>query len=290
MFARSHALAAAGLCLLLAGCEGEGAADDPAPDPSDAPTWHQDIAPLIHRSCVGCHQPDGIGQFSMRTFAEAAPLAGAIANSVATGRMPPWGARSTDDCTPRHAFEDDIRLSAGEVALLTRWVDGGALGGDPATAAELPTVALAALDGVQQALASAVPFTTVGTSDQFRCFVLDPGLTEDAFVDGIHIVPGNPLVVHHALVYIDQGGEESSSRPRSACSRRPTGTSSGSASMPTTPLSPSCRSCRRAMSSSSSAPSTTRWATPSYATRWPSRASTRPTTWSWATRRSTRCA
>ncbi|MBM3458287.1 MAG: hypothetical protein FJX77_07120 [Armatimonadetes bacterium] len=39
--------------------------------------------------------------------------------------------------------------------------------------------------------------------DEFRCFVLPTGLTEDRQVVGIEIRPGNPRVVHHVLNFVD---------------------------------------------------------------------------------------
>jgi hypothetical protein len=40
-----------------------------------------------------------------------------------------------------------------------------------------------------------------GGTDDYRCFLLDPGLTAPAFVTGIGFVPGNRDVVHHAILF-----------------------------------------------------------------------------------------
>ncbi|GAA1914430.1 hypothetical protein [Nocardioides marmoribigeumensis] len=42
---------------------------------------------------------------------------------------------------------------------------------------------------------------TRGGTDDYRCFLLDPGLTEDTFVTGVDVRPGNPEVVHHVILY-----------------------------------------------------------------------------------------
>ena len=47
------------------------------------------------------------------------------------------------------------------------------------------------------------PYVTSGDKDEFICFVIDPGLTEDQYLTGIHLVPGNPKVVHHAVISLD---------------------------------------------------------------------------------------
>ena len=40
----------------------------------------------------------------------------------------------------------------------------------------------------------------VGTDD-YRCFLLDPGLEQDAWLTGTHVLPGNPDVVHHVILF-----------------------------------------------------------------------------------------
>lgn len=42
--------------------------------------------------------------------------------------------------------------------------------------------------------------TGVGTDD-YRCFLLDPKITRDAFVTGFNVLPGNPDVVHHVILF-----------------------------------------------------------------------------------------
>ncbi len=42
--------------------------------------------------------------------------------------------------------------------------------------------------------------TGVGTDD-YRCFLLDPGLDKDAFITGIDVLPGNEDVVHHVILF-----------------------------------------------------------------------------------------
>jgi hypothetical protein len=37
--------------------------------------------------------------------------------------------------------------------------------------------------------------------DDYRCFLIDPGLDEDAYVTGSDVVPGNTAVVHHAILF-----------------------------------------------------------------------------------------
>jgi hypothetical protein len=38
-------------------------------------------------------------------------------------------------------------------------------------------------------------------TDDYRCFLLDPGLDEDVWLTGSHVLPGNPEVVHHVILF-----------------------------------------------------------------------------------------
>ena len=42
--------------------------------------------------------------------------------------------------------------------------------------------------------------TGVGTDD-YRCFLLDPGLDHDAFISGTNVIPGNRESVHHVILF-----------------------------------------------------------------------------------------
>lgn len=44
------------------------------------------------------------------------------------------------------------------------------------------------------------PPTGKGTDD-YRCFLLDPEITEDSFVTGFDVLPGNPDIVHHVILF-----------------------------------------------------------------------------------------
>ncbi|MCB0895667.1 MAG: hypothetical protein H6529_13930 [Nocardioides sp.] len=42
---------------------------------------------------------------------------------------------------------------------------------------------------------------TAGGTDDYRCFVLDPKLDKDVWLTGSNVLPGNPLVVHHVILF-----------------------------------------------------------------------------------------
>ena len=50
-------------------------------------TFTKDIAPIVQRSCQGCHRPDSIAPMSLLTYEEVRPWAAAI--KAAHGAPPP---------------------------------------------------------------------------------------------------------------------------------------------------------------------------------------------------------
>jgi hypothetical protein len=42
---------------------------------------------------------------------------------------------------------------------------------------------------------------TSGGTDDYRCFLLDPRLDRDAWLTGSNVLPGNPQVVHHVILF-----------------------------------------------------------------------------------------
>lgn len=178
-----------------------------APVPDDGVvTWNQEIAPIVTRKCVTCHQPGGIAPMSLADYQSALPYAGKMLQQVEAGTMPPWGAMSTDECQPAFGFKDDPRLTDDEHALLAAWLDQGALEGQPLTK-PLPKPASTAL--VNPDLHATIPSSVeiAGTDDRFVCFVLDPGFDKDRYIQAVQVNPGNTAVVHHVLIFADPNAE-----------------------------------------------------------------------------------
>ncbi len=189
-------------------------------------------------------------------------VSGLMRDETERRAMPPWGAFETDECKPNHTFRDDLRLTEAEVALFAAWYDAGSPEGDPAAAP--PPIELKGIDlpGMTLEVQPAKPFVSSGDADQFRCFVMDPGLEKDSYLNGWNFIAGNPKVVHHALLFVDPrpvpatpsptrlAVTSASAAPASAAisSRRGLRAASPSSSPPTSPRasprapSSSCRS------------------------------------------------
>src|SRR6187431_1025516 len=99
-----------------------------AADAAKPVTFSKDVAPIFQAKCQECHQPGSIAPMSLITFQEARPWARSIKERVATRQMPPW---HIDRSVGVQKFKNDMSLSDEQVDTIVRWVDGGALQGDP---------------------------------------------------------------------------------------------------------------------------------------------------------------
>ena len=89
-------------------------------------TFTRDVAPILHARCVVCHRAGEVAPMALLTYQDARPWARAIKDKVVARQMPPWFADPAVG-----AFANDPRLSAEDIATISRWVDAGAPQGDP---------------------------------------------------------------------------------------------------------------------------------------------------------------
>jgi hypothetical protein len=188
-------VAVAAVCAVSAGAavhlQGQGAS-------SVAPTFSKDVAPILYKNCTNCHRPGEIAPMSLLTFQEARPWAKSIVTRVANGTMPPWHA------DPAHGeFANDRRLTDGEKETLVKWVNAGAPEGDPSALPPQPKYADGWLIGEPDVVLSMqedYPIPATGTI-AYQYFQVPTDFTEDKWVQGFEVRPGNRAVVHHVIVY-----------------------------------------------------------------------------------------
>jgi mono/diheme cytochrome c family protein len=176
--------------------------------PTAGPTFHKDVEPILQQHCQGCHSPGSIAPFSLLSYSDAKAVSGVMVMRTQERSMPPWGALETDECKPRYGWKHDNRLSDAELATIKAWDDAGTPEGDPKDAPSSTGVKNGyELPDIDLTVEPIKPFVTSGEKDQFRCFVMDPKLTTDQYLNGAQVIPGNSKVVHHAVVLIDPTGE-----------------------------------------------------------------------------------
>jgi mono/diheme cytochrome c family protein len=167
-------------------------------------TYSKQVARILQQRCQGCHRPEQAAPFSLLTYDDAASHGRMIKEVTGQRRMPPWHA------DPRHGkFTNDRRMTKDEVETLAAWVDAGMPRGDDK---DLPKPVdwpkgwvLGTPDLVlQMPQEFEVPATGV---QPYRNFVIDPGFTEDRWVQMAEARPGAAGVVHHVVVYILRPGQ-----------------------------------------------------------------------------------
>jgi len=178
-----------------AACGGGGGANPP----DDGVTFWQDVAPIYNAKCVRCHQEGGIGPFRLDNYADAKAHAGSELARVNEGTMPPYFMVHDDSCG---TFQADATLNATEKATIAAWVGGTLAEGTPAT---LTLPSKPALEGaLEVATPTFAPVPQGGALaefDDYRCFLVDPPNPSDAFLTGYDVVPGDPSIVHHVIVF-----------------------------------------------------------------------------------------
>jgi peroxiredoxin len=163
-------------------------------------TYTKHIAPIFNSNCVFCHREGQIAPFPLTSYEEAVGWAEMCREVVQERRMPPWHA----DPAIGH-FRNDARLSERDKELINRWVENGAPQGDPKDLPPAPKFStgwqIAEPEQVFYMADKPYEVPASGTVEYQR-FVVDPGWTEDKWIQALECMPGNPAVVHHIIVYL----------------------------------------------------------------------------------------
>ncbi|MBX9790242.1 MAG: redoxin domain-containing protein [Pirellulales bacterium] len=162
-------------------------------------TYTKHIAAILEKHCVACHRPGEVGPFALTEYDEVVGWAEMIREVVGDGRMPPWTAN------PAYGhFANDARLSDDEKQLLDSWIDNGCPQGN---LADLPTPR-AWTDGWQISTPDHVvkmprPFKVPAEGVvPYQHIIIDPGWTEDKWIQQVEARAGNRAVVHHIIAFV----------------------------------------------------------------------------------------
>lgn len=161
-------------------------------------TFARDVAPILYSHCAGCHHEGAVAPFPLVQYRDAAKRAKLIATVTASRYMPPWLPSAPH-------FQKERRLSEAEIATLERWAAAGAPEGNPAEMPAAPEFASGWLLGAPGLEAEMrAPFSVPAEGpDLYQCFVIPLESAPERYVKAIDIRPGNPRVVHHALLFQD---------------------------------------------------------------------------------------
>lgn len=161
--------------------------------------WSEDVAEVMYNKCTDCHHSGGIAPFSLMTYSDAYNERVNILSSVSGDKMPPWTAD-----TNYQKYSHERFLSADEKGKILDWINQGAAQGNPSSAPAPPVYNSGRLiPSAPDLSVKMITYTSKATStyDDYSCFVVPTGLSSGKKIKAIEIVPGNPEIVHHCLVY-----------------------------------------------------------------------------------------
>ena len=158
---------------------------------SSGPTFSEDIAPILAKNCSGCHNPEGIGPFSLLTYEHARIKAKTIAHVTANRFMPPWPA----DKNYTH-FIGEKGLTDEEIDLIQQWVKNGSPEGK-----KLGKPIWEAKDKVERKPDMVLTLPEIEIQDDYtdRFYIVNiPGeLPSNRYLQSVHFIPEKPELVHH---------------------------------------------------------------------------------------------
>jgi hypothetical protein len=178
---------------------------------NNTPTFTKDIAPILQEKCQNCHRTGSMAPMSLVTYEETRPWAKSIKERVVTRNMPPW---HLDKTVGIQHFQNDMSLADGQIAVIARWVDGGAPLGDlkdmppPKQWPNDDGWQLEKQFGPPDFILKSDPYTmpAKGQDVWFRPLTPIP-VTEARWVRAVEMRPATLAgrrITHHALAYLQQ--------------------------------------------------------------------------------------
>lgn len=178
---------------------------EPPPAAADATavSYCRDIAPIVQARCLGCHRDGQAAPFPLAEYEQVAKRAGQIVEVTRTRTMPPWMPAAGHE-----RLVGERRLTDRELDLLAAWERAGRPRGDEADLPPAPRFAAGwQLGEPDLVVRMPEPFTVpAGGPDILRNFVIPLDVPQDKLVSAIEFHPGNPRVVHHAVLFLDAHG------------------------------------------------------------------------------------
>ena len=168
---------------------------------SGSVTFSKDVAPILVKHCVRCHQERRIASnVPLVSYAKARPWARAIKEQVLTRQMPPWPVDPAESVE----FRNDARLSSLDIETLVMWVNLGAPKGNEI---DLPVMRTEQddLNPYERA-----PDMVLSLPGEFRApaqgqipylrYLAKVPFPEDHWVAALAARPGNGALVHHMAI------------------------------------------------------------------------------------------
>jgi hypothetical protein len=169
-------------------------------DAAAEPSFWQHVAPILNEKCTACHQTGGIAPFPLDNFEDAERRAAQIADMTENRIMPPYLMEVGGACGE---FDESAALTDEEIATIGAWARGDRALGSPATMTPREAPSLPeGLDVFTPEFEPMIEGGVLAEFDEYRCFSVDMGLTDERFITGFELAPGNDSIVHHVIAML----------------------------------------------------------------------------------------
>src|SRR5207247_276940 len=163
--------------------------------------FHRDIAPLIFERCARCHRAGQSAPFTLVSYSDVKKHLRQIAEVTEKRYMPPW--------LPEPGYGDfsDVRsLTVDQLGVIQQWIAEGAIEGNPADLPQTPKWPEGWQLGEPDLIVRMPQAYTLAAEgkDVYRNVVLPIPVQARRYVSAVEFQPGNPRVVHHAFINVDQ--------------------------------------------------------------------------------------
>ena len=163
----------------------------------------RDVAGILKTHCQECHRSGGIGPFSLTNYDDAVLWADDLVSFTADKTMPPW------KLVEGHGdFQNARRMSDKEIGVIASWVKAGCPKGNDS---DMPAP-IKAVDGwkvgtpdIILSMKETYSLEAEGP-DEYRHFVIPTNFEKDIYISATEVLPGNPRVDHHVIVFLDPYG------------------------------------------------------------------------------------
>jgi thiol-disulfide isomerase/thioredoxin len=165
-------------------------------------TYHKDISRILQSNCVACHHKDGLGPFSLESYADVIEHAGMIKKQVDRGAMPPWFAAKQEGRA--HEWANDRSLSARDKTELLAWLNSDRAEGSVADAPLPRRYEEQWMIGKPDAVFQ-IPRPVQVKAEGFMPYqtqTVETSFPEDRWVSAYEVMPTARAVVHHVIVRI----------------------------------------------------------------------------------------
>lgn len=162
--------------------------------------FYDNIAPIIHKNCTPCHQPNKSAPFSLIKYEDVAKRAKFIGRVTQARYMPPFPADRKFQ-----SYLNERSLTVGEIATIKLWIEGGMKeGSSPSAENNNLQVSNSQETKPDLVLKMNKPYPISGENlEDFRFFSLPSHALKDEYIEAIGFTAGNKKIVHHSRLMVD---------------------------------------------------------------------------------------